>query len=509
MLQEEAQPQEESGKYLEEPPVPSFELKKGTMIKRGDAHKSWKSRFFIALNEADNFRVDYFESEGGKQKGSIELCGYRPQHYTPEEAKEHNCEFGLKLVPWDERRRTWWLKCSSADDRNDWMNIFQTSCYKAKPPVNKDALIAEAFKVAYRATRWSYGYYSWYSICGTESETLGAFVGEILDREVLREVYDSIPNGPTKSAVVGSIRTTIDSAVISAVGASWSAGMAACDSMKSALESAVKAALSPIFEKEVSIKQNITNSISSKINPFLADVGSRVCTPIFRAVSTPFTKSFSATVKGVHAQLKSKIADNDFKADVLEKSLMQASREVGYWWSGPLEETNRICYELYNGKLADVAQLFADGFSLYDLYNTVLEKNRLLARAAIYTFGVRLKESDGSADQNQILAEIIGKMLHDAKIYEQEVICDILGNLLEQPIATNVTTPCTELVAPIQSVIDSLPGLSEFFNLSAMLSDVIGSVVDGAVGAIVEAGFGDVNRQIDAVGSEIGIRSAD
>jgi len=99
-------------------------------------------------------------------------------------------------------------------------------------------------------------------------------------------------------------------------------------------------------------------------------------------------------------------------------------------------------------------------------------------------------------------------MLHDAKQYEQEVICGIIGSVLAQPIATNVTTPCTELVAPIQAMIDSLPGLSEFFNLQSMLEDIIGTVVNGAVGGIVSAGFNDIARQIDVAGSEIGVTSA-
>jgi len=478
------------------------------LIKRGDTVKSWKNRFFVALNQADNFRVDYFESEGGKLKGSIQLCGYRPQHYTADEAKEQNAEFGLKLVPWDDRRRVWWLKCASEEERSDWMNIFQTSCYKANPPINKDELVSSAFKVAYRATRWSYGYYGWYSITGTEAEQLGLLVSEILDRELLSEVYNNIPTSPTKSAVVSMLRKSVDTTVLASVGAAWSAGMSACESMKSALEGAVKQALAPIFEKEVAIKEKVTNSISSKINPFLADVGGRICTPIFRTCATPFTRAFAATIKGVTTKMRAKIDNNDFKADVLEQNLKWAAREVSYWWSGPLEETNKLCYELYNGKLSDIAQLFTGGYSLYDLYNTVLEKNRALAQAAIYTFGKRLKESEGSVDQKGILNEVIAKMLHDAKLYEQDLVCTILGSVLAQPIATNVTTPCTELVAPIQAMIDALPGLSEFFNLQSMLEDIIGNVVNGAVGAIVASGFNDISRQIDVAGSEVGVASA-
>jgi hypothetical protein len=507
-IKDEAQPQEEDDKKLTTPPIPDFELKKGMMMKRGDAHKNWKNRHFVALNTADNYRVDYFESEGGKLKGSIQCCGYRPQRYTAEEAKEHSAEFGLKLVPWDDRRRTWYMKCSSEEERADWMNVFQTACYKARPPCDKDPLIAQAFKVAYRATRWSYGYYGWYSVYCTEVECLGQFVTDILERELLNEVYNGIAPGPTKGAMILMLKKSVDTTVGASVEAAWHAGNSACLSMRGALESSVKAALGPIFEKEVGVKEHITRNISGKINPFLADVGGRVCTPIFRCVSNPFTSAFSATVRGVAARMRTKITNEEFKVDVLEQNLRQASREVNYWWSGPLEETNRLCYELYNGKLSDVASLFSGGYGLYDLYNTVLEKNRALAQAAIYTFGQRLKESEGAVDQKTILNEVLAKMLHDAKICEQEVICGILGSLLSEPIATNVTTPCTELVAPIQAVIDAIPAVSEFFNLSSMLEDIIDNVVEGAVGAIVDGGFNDISRQLDEAGSEIGVKAA-
>lgn len=200
--------------------------------------------------------------------------------------------------------------------------------------------------------------------------------------------------------------------------------------------------------------------------------------------------------------------NNEFKPDTLTSNLSRASREVGYWWSGPLEDTNRICYELYNGTLSAVAQLFVGGFSTYEVYNMVLEKNRALVLAGIYTFGERLKESEGSVDQKALLNEMIAKMLHDAKIFEQEVLCAVIGGVLSEPITTNVTTPSTELVAPIQAVINAIPGLSEFFNLQSMLEEIIGSVVDGAVGAIVDGGFADISNQIDAVGKDLGVAAA-
>jgi len=507
-LKKEAQPSEDPAYLLSQAPAASFELKAGMMTKCGDSHKSWKARHFIAFNESDNYKVEYYEKEGGALKGTVTLSGYRPQHYDKEEAKENQTEFGLKLVPHDSRRRTWMFKCASEEDRNEWMTVFQTGCYKAKPPLNKDPLIAKAFSVAYRATRWNYGYYGWYSVDCTETETLSQFVTDVLERELLSDVYNNIPASPAKTSTVNMLKKSVDTTVGASVGAAFTAGLGACDSMKSALESAVRASLGPIFEKEVGIKVQITEKISGKINPFCSEIGSKICGPVTRAAAGPFTKAFSQTIKGVHKQLKECIDKDKLKADVLDGTLRHCSREVNHWWSGPLEETNKICTELHTGKLSMIESLFEGGFSLYELHQIVLEKNRYLAQGAIYTFGERVKTAEGGVSNDAILNEVTAMMLHDAKMNLHEVLCDIMKMLMAQSVATSVTTPCTELVAPIQAVIDQLPGLGEFFNLPNMLEFIIDNIIVGAIAAIVDAGFDECGREVDAAGKEVGVTAA-
>ena len=40
---------------------------------------AWKPNYFVATNKCDNFRIDYFDQEGGTRKGSIHCCGYTPE----------------------------------------------------------------------------------------------------------------------------------------------------------------------------------------------------------------------------------------------------------------------------------------------------------------------------------------------------------------------------------------------------------------------------------------------
>lgn len=79
-----------------------------------------------------------------------------------------------------------------------------------------------------------------------------------------------------------------------------------------------------------------------------------------------------------------------------------------FWWTGPLKETNAICEEMYNGSLGAVSSLFVESFTLYNLYNLVLDKNRALVMAGIYTFGERLKTAEGSVDQ---MVRLLGVVL--------------------------------------------------------------------------------------------------
>lgn len=103
---------------------------KGNMMKKGDDMLgSWKTRFFIANNQKDNFSIDYFESEGGKKKGSIECYGFKAVAFTAEDISS-NGPHGIKIVPKDEGR-TWFLKADSAAVQKEWIEVINRACSNA------------------------------------------------------------------------------------------------------------------------------------------------------------------------------------------------------------------------------------------------------------------------------------------------------------------------------------------------------------------------------------------
>mmetsp|Transcript_17722 Transcript_17722/g.26221 ORF Transcript_17722/g.26221 Transcript_17722/m.26221 type:complete len:555 (-) Transcript_17722:206-1870(-) len=510
-LKEEAQPEEEDDRLLPDAPTPDYELKTGTMTKRGDLVKNWKVRYFRALNEADNFRIEYFEKEGGKMKGQVNCCGYRAEEFDEDEVKEYgpNGKFGIKLVPYDSRRRQWAFSCETEEDKTEWLKVFNNACRKAKPPVNDNPLIATAFRGALKAVRWAYGFYGWYSITGTEAEMLGGLCSDILNRELIDDVIYNIPAGPQRNAVAGMVRKTVDTTVVAAVSAAWNSSVAACESLQDTLKSTASSLLTPLFEQEVALKAKIVDTVSGTVNPFLEDVGGRICRPIVRICSTPITKAYIAAINGLSTFMKKQISDGAFDKDSFDHNISWAHRSVEYWWSGPLEETNRLCWKLYTSDLGEVAAFLSGGFTAYSLYSDALDAIRDLTHRAIHKFETLVREAGTFTNMDAVLNDVLSKMVHDAKLSVKNVLNSILGGTLQEPLESGVISPCLELTKPIQDVIDSIPvpGLSDLFNLTSLVENCLGEIVDGAVGAIVDGSFGDVAQQIESTGSELGLQT--
>lgn len=499
-IKEDAQPEEEDERQLPDAPVADYELKSGTMQKKGDINKGWKSRFFVAMNEADNFRIDYFEKEGGKKKGSINCCGFEALAFTEEDTTTHG-QFGVKIVPDDERRRTWWLKCETEEEKDEWLKVFTTACSKAKPQVHEDEVVAAAFRGAYRSVRWHYGFYGWYRCVFSEGEQLGALCSEIVMREVVRAALDEVPEGPAKNTTINMVRKNVDMAVIAAVNAAWGAAVSSCLAMKETLEETVKKCLDPLFEQEVKLKEKIASSTADTVNPFLEDVGGRLCQPLLAACATPITKAYVSSVKGFAEFMKEKIGEDKYTKDTLESNIRQAHRSVNYWWSGPLKDTNEICWNIYANDLADVITFFGAGFTPYSLYSEVLDSIRDLTHRAITAFAGALEEANFEG-QAAILTGIIAKFVHDAQLALKNVLVAILDGILQSPFETLVITPCLELVKPIQDMIDEIPvpGLSDLFNLSTLSEEVLERFKGDCVGAIVDGSYGKVAAQIEDAG---------
>ena len=152
-IKEGCEAEETDERQLPDAPTPEDPIKCGGIVKKCAFRGNFKLNHFVALNKVDNFRIEYYDSEGGALKGTIQCCGYK--------CKKDNegalAPFGLKLVPSSSARRTFVLKFESEAEQSEWAEVFDNACQKAKAPEDEDKVLAKAFKAAYRAIRWHYG----------------------------------------------------------------------------------------------------------------------------------------------------------------------------------------------------------------------------------------------------------------------------------------------------------------------------------------------------------------
>jgi hypothetical protein len=486
---------------LEEAPLPSEPLKSGFMTKRGDAHKNWKRRHVVAMNAADNFRIDYFEGEKGKLKGSINCAGYRVEKFNEDDETQYG-QFGIKLVPHMKVRRTWYIRCDNEEDRTAWIKTFETCCWKAHAPSDPNPLIATAFNGAFERVRWEYGYWGYYSSYGTEDERLGDFIREILAREIVDAVIGNIPAGFFYSSMVNLVDTTIATSVRVAVSSAWSAVVSGVAAVSATIESTAKSSLGPILEQQVKIKNQITDAISAKTTPFMQEWGGKLFKPVLRGVVGVVSRSFAESIRAVHKVLKEKLADDSLGEGKREQTLNYLDWSGDWWWSGPLDQPKRLVWDMYSDAPAEI--FYAGGFSLWSMRYYVIDHLEALFHRAIYTFRKLIKENPGVALATHA-AEILRKYVHDAKVFVRYVLLNLLKKLLDSPVNELLIKPAKELVAPIQAVIDAIPipGLSTLFDLQQLLGEVVSSVCDSGIAACFEDFLQEVFTHVEAVTPEL------
>jgi uncharacterized protein (DUF697 family) len=489
---------------LETPPVPSEPLKTGFMTKRGDAHKTWKKRFCVAMNAADNYRIDYFESEGGKQKGSINCAGYRAEKFSEDDETQYG-PCGIKLVPWQRMRRTWYIRCENEEDRTEWMKTFENACWRAHAPEDPNPLIAAGFRGAFQVVRYNYGYWGWYYGYGSEEERLADFIREVLARDIVDAVLGNIADGFFRAGLVNMVETTIGTAVRAAVTACWKAAVSAVNSITGTIEATAKANLGPIFEQQKLLKDKIIEMISGTTSPFFSEYGGKIMKPLLDNVSAPISRAFVLSIKALHEVFKTKLESGDFSsAGKRIDAVRWIDRQADYWYSGPISKSREILYDMYSSAGAEV--FAAGGFSLWAMRRMCMDNLQDLFHRATYTFN-KLCADDGDNNATTHAATVMRRYLADAKTMIKYSLMTILRQILESPILQNIITPCKLLIAPIQKMIDDIPvpGLSTLFNLSKLLEETVLQVVDNALGACVGGYLGTVNSTIDSIANEVNL----
>jgi hypothetical protein len=150
---------------------PSKDLMEGKVTKRGGKVCNWKERHMVLHGESRNYDLQYYDGmpeEGKKEKGTVELCGYRVRQ-VPEEgldlsknalmeqvfirAQMKEGQYGLKLQPWAYGRRIYYFIFDTVEEGKKWKRALEDGCAYAQSPDDQNPVVAAAFKRTMRMVR--------------------------------------------------------------------------------------------------------------------------------------------------------------------------------------------------------------------------------------------------------------------------------------------------------------------------------------------------------------------
>jgi hypothetical protein len=378
------------------------------------------------------------------------------------------------------------FRAASNEERDQWIDVLKLSCYKAKPQRNENPLIARAFDLTYWRVRWWYGLWGVYRPYGTEDERLAALITSILDREVLWEVISKIPSGPARGALASAIRSPVEASVSAAVGSAWTLACNAAKSATDTLESTAKQLLAPLMEKEEEIKKKIVDSVTSIINPVMANQASNLLRPLLSKAVAPVGKAFTRGANDFAEYCRKLIAENDLVPDKFNSTIRSLDNQ--YYWI--LNKGYDIVWDFCSSVFGQIISAAGNSYSHWEVYYMTRDAMETIFHNAVYTFKKAAADADPSKHA-AILGEVMRKYVNDSKVAAKNLIIRLLRELLDTPVQELMIKPGKLAVASLQEMIDSIPvpGLSTLFNLPSMVTEVIERIVKSALVTLVDSGF--------------------
>lgn len=514
-LKAEADPPTPVDWHLRTPPIPAEPLLEGWLTKLGAVKQNWKRRYFVATNEADNFRIYYFEKEEqktdpSKKKGEIQPCGYRTKELTKDEEKAEFGDFAFTLKPYG-RRRQWYIRADNADDLKNWTGVTAYAAQQAKAPLNPDPVMAGAFMRAYRMTRWRLGVWGWYSYDRTEEELLSQMIVDRCERDCMGDVYAKIPGGRLERKIRKQVQDMLDQTVGAAVGSVWKATVSTIESKKDEVEGAAKKSLGELFEKQAELKNKIKDAILGVIQTPLDNLTKPVMTPICNCLMGPLTAAYKELMCSYHARMQKIIEDG-----VKEEDLKDFVRDIRYWW-GVMRPALRQIYKAFRDgydddeaesakvsfkikvNIGDIVDML-HGVSAWQIEYEFEKSLRRMMGKAIFTFASELEEK--KSDPTATLNETMGKFLHDSRLQITRDVQEIF-RLVLAPVFSKMTK---EAMDPVLSPFaDMIPEpMKMFLDIEKMANTIMDEVLDAVINSSVEGGSTEALSMLDSLPSELG-----
>ncbi|KAL0211345.1 hypothetical protein P9112_009643 [Eukaryota sp. TZLM1-RC] len=452
-------------------PVDTSPIKTGYLTKRGDLRKNWKRRYFIIKH---NCEVEYWEDEsqvgqeGCRPKGTISPCGLRV--IEDPEFEDRPFLFELRAG----RGRDWFLEADSKEDKDDWVSAFRYACRRARPPLNEDHIMREAFIEAYRVTRYSFWIWDSHVIWVTkpEGEQLGLLISAKLEKEVMTDVYRELPkggHGKIGALVKKQVRKTVDSIVGGAVNAAWKEVSGKVADLKPTIEDGLKKSIGPVCDAEVELRGKIKNAVLSTLDPLLSSTIVPLISKLSEALFPSITDAYAELVKSfdeIGEELLSNDQDNNYIHNIYT--------QIAYPWRSRIYPARR---KLYANRerlelLTDLSRSFYPWRVLSDLADSLV----WLMNNAVYTLQ---QEIELNGDIRQAIISVREKLVHDCLQMIKENALSILNEVISSPLNKDIIPAVSSLVEPLDA---SIPDVVKQFvsatkSLNNLLNDMIRELI--------------------------------
>jgi hypothetical protein len=471
------------------PPPATAVIKVGTLTKRGDLRKKWTKRWFVALNEANNYDIKYyteepdmseFEPDGeGKVtppkkglKGSMRLAGYKTSTL---DSQEHGI-----LIKGNDSQRPWLIRAESAEDAAEWIPVFQRAAKEASPPQHEDPVIHAAFMDAYKAVRHSQGLWGSWDVWGAEGDMLAWLCQEVLHEKVLAEIYDAVPKGPMKDTMIGIIKKTSNGIVRAGAGAAWKATCLSLSAVKGPLNTAAKSVIQPIVAQEPKIIAKVTEKIGGLIKSPIEKLTGEVAKKIFDVMLDPVAKFYVGAVKGftkVMNEHSGKLGSEPDKAlHVLSVAVWghgnNSMLKAGGCWAA--DEALRGLTSL------DALAPILGGKTASSIAFLTTRSVAMLLEKAIFDVQVQVETGIGAIPA---IATTTGKLVNDCQLTLETFCLEMLGGIIIEPVGEQVKPLIEGPIEPINEMIHE--AVKDFLDLQRIAEAVIDETLVTALKAVV------------------------
>jgi len=327
--------------------------------------------------------------------------------------------------------------------------MFQECCYNAGNPMHKDPVRRAAFEAAYIAME---NYWYFYPT-GAEGDMLAYVVFRRIERLVLNDTYNTIPNNPLRYKIIDKIRSTVGGLIAPPVDAAWKAATAAVDKIEQPTEDGIRKVVGPLFDAIKKMKDAVQAKFQEKVVPVISALMAPVAEKLMPKICLPFIKA---------------------QKDLIEEFVKHGADESRGSWHLYWDLRKR---ENEYDTVLEVARLLLDEWELNNLPSNIMDSCFGLLEGARFNY----KQKD-----DKKMEVTCTKLLHDCLVEQHRILTWLVELLVLKPFNEKFGAVVDELCGPLEELIPE--PVKEFLSPSDVIKEMASKAMASAIQAVITAG---------------------